>query len=123
MLGGLFSEGIDLPGERLIGAAVIGMGLPVPSARLAAVRACYQRHFGDGFAYACRIPGMHKVLQAAGRVVRSESDRGIVLLLDGRYYDPTYTALLPESWQLWDEDIALAVRRLEEPGCEEGGQG
>ena len=54
---GLYSEGIDLPGERLIGAAVIGMGLPVPSARLAAVRACYQRHFGDGFAYACRISG------------------------------------------------------------------
>lgn len=123
VLGGLFSEGIDLPGERLIGAAVIGMGLPVPSARLAAVRACYQRHFGDGFAYACRIPGMHKVLQAAGRVVRSESDRGIVLLLDGRYYDPAYTALLPASWQLWDEDIAPAVRRLEEPTCEEGGQG
>ena len=123
VLGGLFSEGIDLPGERLIGAAVIGMGLPVPSARLSAVRACYQRHFGDGFAYACRIPGMHKVLQAAGRVVRSESDRGIVLLLDGRYYDPAYTALLPASWQLWDEDIAPAVRRLEEPTCEEGGQG
>lgn len=99
------------------------MGLPVPSARLSAVRACYQRHFGDGFAYACRIPGMHKVLQAAGRVVRSESDRGIVLLLDGRYYDPAYTALLPASWQLWDEDIAPAVRRLEEPTCEEGGQG
>ena len=97
VLGGLYSEGIDLPGERLIGAAVIGMGLPVPSARLAAVRACYQRHFGDGFAYACRIPGMHKVLQAAGRVVRSENDRGIVLLLDDRYYDPAMQPCCPRS--------------------------
>ena len=123
VLGGLYSEGIDLPGERLIGAAVVGMGLPVPSARLAAVRACYHRHFGDGFAYACRIPGMHKVLQAAGRVVRSESDRGIVLLLDDRYYDPAYAALLPDSWQLCDEDISLAAQRLEETACKEGGEG
>ena len=123
VLGGLYSEGIDLPGERLIGAAVVGMGMPVPSARLAAVRACYQRHFGDGFAYACRIPGMHKVLQAAGRVVRSESDRGIVLLLDDRYYDPAYAALLPDSWQLCDEDISLAAQRLEETACKEGGEG
>lgn len=123
VLGGLYSEGIDLPGERLIGAAVIGMGLPVPSARLAAVRACYQRHFGDGFAYACRIPGMHKVLQAAGRVVRSENDRGIVLLLDDRYYDPAYAALLPAEWQLCGEDIVVAAQRLEELTCQEGGEG
>ena len=123
VLGGLYSEGIDLPGERLIGAAVIGMGLPVPSARLAAVRVCYERHFGDGFGYACRIPGMHKVLQAAGRVVRSETDRGIVLLLDERYYDPAYAALLSADWQLCDGDIALAAQRLEETACKRGGKG
>ena len=122
VLGGLYSEGIDLPGERLIGAAVIGMGLPVPTARLNAVRTCYQRYFGDGFAYACRIPGIQKVLQAAGRVVRSESDRGIVLLMDDRYYDPAYVALLPASWQLYDEDIALAAQRLEETACTEEGE-
>jgi len=122
VLGGLYSEGIDLPGERLIGAAVIGMGLPVPTARLNAVRTCYQRYFGDGFAYACRIPGMQKVLQAAGRVVRSESDRGMVLLMDDRYYDPAYVALLPASWQLYDEDIALAAQRLEETACTEEGE-
>ena len=98
------------------------MGLPVPSARLNAVRSCYQRHFGDGFAYACRIPGIQKVLQAAGRVVRSESDRGIVLLMDDRYYDPAYVALLPASWQLYDEDIALAAQRLEETACTEEGE-
>lgn len=117
VLGGLFSEGVDLPGDRLIGVAVVGMGLPTPSARLGAIRACYQRHFGDGFAYACRIPGMHKVLQAAGRVIRCETDRGMVLLLDERYYEPAYEALLPASWTVVNEDIALAAKRLEETPC------
>ena len=57
---------------------------------------------------------MHKVLQAAGRVIRSEADKGMVLLLDDRYYQPEYEALLPPEWQLYDEDIALAAKRLEE---------
>ena len=56
------------------------------------------------------------------RVVRSESDRGIVLLMDDRYYDPAYVALLPASWQLYDEDIALAAQRLEETACTEEGE-
>lgn len=114
VLGGLFSEGVDLPGERLIGAIIIGVGLPTPSARMNAVVECYQRCFGDGYAYACRFPGMHKVLQAAGRVIRSEEDKGMVLLLDDRYYHREYEALLPLEWQLYDEDIALAAKRLEE---------
>ncbi|MCI5955979.1 MAG: hypothetical protein MRZ54_03245 [Clostridiales bacterium] len=114
VLGGLFSEGVDLPGERLIGAIIIGVGLPTPSARMNAVAKCYQRCFGDGYAYACRFPGMHKVLQAAGRVIRSEEDKGMVLLLDDRYYHREYEALLPPEWQLYDEDIALATKRLEE---------
>ena len=57
---------------------------------------------------------MHKVLQAAGRVIRSEEDKGMVLLLDDRYYHREYEALLPLEWQLYDEDIALAAKRLEE---------
>ncbi|MCI6377782.1 MAG: ATP-dependent DNA helicase [Clostridiales bacterium] len=114
VLGGLFSEGVDLPGSRLIGAMIIGVGLPMPSARMSAVQACYHRCFGDGYAYACRFPAMHKVLQAAGRVIRSEADKGMVLLLDDRYYQPEYEALLPPEWQLYDEDIALAAKRLEE---------
>lgn len=115
VLGGLFSEGVDLPGERLIGVMVAGVGLPVPSARLSAVRNCYQRHFGDGFAYACRIPGMHKVLQAAGRVIRSETDRGMVLLMDERYFHPEYEELLPAEWQMVP-NVVQAVKQLEE--CE-----
>ncbi|MDD6143871.1 MAG: helicase C-terminal domain-containing protein [bacterium] len=113
VLGGLFSEGVDLPGEKLVGAAIVGVGLPVPSAQVNAVRACYQRHFGDGFAFACRFPGMHKVLQAAGRVIRSETDRGMVLLLDERYFDYDYAALLPPQWRMHSR-IADAAKQLEE---------
>lgn len=114
VLGGLFSEGIDLPGERLVNVVIVGVGLPVPSMKLGAIRACYQTHFGDGFAYACRIPGMQKVQQAAGRVIRSETDKGMVLLLDDRYYDMEYESLLPAEWMLWNEKIAMAARELEE---------
>lgn len=114
VLGGLFSEGIDLPGEKLINAVIAGVGLPVPTARLNAVKECYHRHFGDGFAYACRIPGMQKVLQAAGRVIRSETDRGMVLLLDERYFDPAYTSLMPYEWRLHDGTLFQAAARLEE---------
>ena len=101
VLGSLFSEGIDLPGEQLIGVMIVGVGLPVPSLRLKMVQACYGKYFGNGFAYACRIPGMQKVLQAAGRVIRSETDKGLVLLLDDRYFQRDYETLLPREWQLF----------------------
>ncbi|MEG1890813.1 MAG: helicase C-terminal domain-containing protein [Clostridia bacterium] len=113
VLGGLFSEGIDLPGEQLIGVIIVGMGLATPSAKLRAVQACYERHFGDGFGYACRIPAMQKVAQAGGRVIRDEQDRGLVLLLDERYYRREYASLLPPEWQLQNENITAAVKRLE----------
>ncbi len=114
VLGGLFSEGIDLPGDRLVGAIIVGVGLPVPSPRLEAIQSCYERHYGDGFGLAYRIPAMHKVLQAAGRVIRSEEDRGLVLLLDDRYYAPEYAALLPAEWIVKDEDVLGALKELEE---------
>ncbi|MCL1855063.1 MAG: ATP-dependent DNA helicase [Clostridia bacterium] len=114
VLGSLFSEGIDLPGDQLIGVIIVGVGLPAPSLRLRVVQDCYHRHFGDGFGYACRIPGMHKVLQAAGRVIRTETDRGIVVLLDERYYQHDYASLLPEHWRFRDERMEAAVARREE---------
>lgn len=114
VLGGLFSEGIDLPGKQLVNAVVVGVGLPVPSARVNAVRSCYQAHFGEGFAYACRIPGMQKVLQAAGRVIRSETDKGMVLLLDERYQQRQYASMLPGEWVISDGAMAEAAARLEE---------
>jgi len=100
VLGGLFSEGIDLPGEKLIGAMVVGVGLPTPSQKLACVQERYGQLFGDGFHYACRIPGMQKIMQAGGRIIRSESDTGVLILVDDRYRQPAYRSLLPEHWQL-----------------------
>jgi len=99
VLGGVFAEGVDLPGLALIGAAVLGMGLPQVNAEQEALRAYYAALLGDGFAYAYRYPGMHKVLQAAGRVIRSQTDRGVVLLLDDRYGAPANACLLPPHFR------------------------
>ena len=112
VLGGLFSEGVDLPGEQLIGAIIVGVGLPTPSLRLRTLQAYYEARFGDGFLYAWMIPAMQKVSQAGGRVIRTETDKGLVLLLDDRYFDPRYARLLPEHWALGDGRIAGAVRAL-----------
>lgn len=100
VLGGLFSEGIDLPGNKLIGAMVVGVGLPTPSQKLTAIQQRYDVLFGDGFHFACRIPGMQKVLQAGGRIIRSEQDTGVLVLVDDRYHTPAYRRLLPEHWQI-----------------------
>lgn len=112
VLGGLFSEGVDLPGERLIGAMIVSVGLPTPSQKLRAIQQCYDGHFGDGFTYACRIPAMQKVLQAAGRVIRSETDKGMVVLMDNRYYDSAYISLMPEEWRQRGEDVEAAAKEL-----------
>ena len=98
VLGGVFAEGIDLPGERLLGVMVVGVGLPMVCPEQEALRRHYEKTLGDGFAYAYRYPGMHKVLQAAGRVIRSETDRGVVLLIDQRYYQQDYLSLCPPHW-------------------------
>ncbi len=112
VLGGLFSEGVDLPGEQLIGALIVGVGLPTPCLQLRTLQAYYDKRFGDGFLYAWMIPAMQKVAQAAGRVIRTEWDRGLVLLMDDRYYDPRYVRLLPPDWMLSDEDIPTAIEAL-----------
>ena len=114
VLGGLFSEGVDLPGEQLVGAMIVGVGLPTPSLRLKTLQAFYQTQFGDGFLYAWMIPAMQKVSQAGGRVIRTEKDQGLVLLMDDRYYDPRYVQLLPPHWQLRNEDALAALLELEE---------
>ena len=99
VLGGVFSEGIDLPGTQLIGAVIVGVGLPQVNERQETLREHYQQTFGDGFAFAYRYPGMHKVLQAAGRVIRSETDTGTVLFLDTRYTENAYSRLLPPHYR------------------------
>ncbi|MBW1993028.1 MAG: ATP-dependent DNA helicase [Deltaproteobacteria bacterium] len=99
VMGGVFSEGIDLAGERLSGAAVVGPGLPGISLERQLIRDYFDHHLGQGFEYAYLFPGMTRVLQAAGRVIRSESDRGVILLIGQRFKTPTYRNLLPQQWQ------------------------
>ena len=95
VLGGIFSEGIDLKEDALIGSIIIGVGFP---------QICYEREiikefFGEyGYDYAYRYPGMNKVLQAAGRVIRTEKDKGVVALLDQRFMDRSYQRMFPREW-------------------------
>lgn len=98
VLGGVFSEGIDLVGDRLIGSIIVGVGLPQVNPVQDAVRDYYTKTLGSGFSYAYQYPGMNKVLQAAGRVIRTERDKGMVLLIDSRYSLPDYRALFPPHW-------------------------
>jgi Rad3-related DNA helicase len=100
VLGGVFAEGIDLPGLSLIGVCVVGVGLPMVNPRQEKLRGLYDDLFDNGFNLAYRYPGMHKVLQAAGRVIRSGEDRGVVLLLDERYRQGAYQQLLPPHYRV-----------------------
>ncbi|MBO0453856.1 helicase C-terminal domain-containing protein [Candidatus Enterococcus murrayae] len=98
VLGGIFSEGIDLAGERLIGTVVVGVGLPQVNHEQELIKEYYDEKRNQGFSYAYQLPGMNKVIQAAGRVIRTMEDQGIILLLDQRYTNPHYQNLLPTSW-------------------------
>ena len=99
VLGGIFSEGIDLRGNKLIGVAVVSVGLPGLSAENNLIRDYYDQENGHGFEYAYQMPGMNNVLQAAGRLIRSSHDKGIILLLDQRFASFRYTQLFPNHWQ------------------------
>lgn len=100
VLGGAFAEGIDLPGDRLIGAFIATLGLPPFNAFNEALKARLGARFGQGDDYTYQIPGMIKVVQAAGRVIRSPEDEGVVVLMDDRFAQPKVHALLPSWWQL-----------------------
>jgi len=98
VMGGIFGEGIDLVGSRLSGAAVVGVGLPAVGLERELIREHFAKRLEQGFEYAYMYPGLNRVLQAAGRVIRSETDRGVVLLIDQRYASEHYRALLPRAW-------------------------
>ena len=98
VMGGIFSEGIDLYGDRLIGAIVIGTGLPQIGEERELLRRFYDRNGQNGFDYAYRFPGMNKVQQAAGRVIRTTEDTGVILLLDERFAYPENRQLFPAEW-------------------------
>ena len=99
VLGGIFGEGIDLVGERLIGAVIVGVGLPQLCVERNLIRDYFQQQNAAGFDYAYTFPGMNRVLQAIGRVIRSETDRGVVLLIDARFNEPRYRRLFPRWWE------------------------
>lgn len=98
VMGGMFSEGIDLVGERLIGAVIVGVGLPQVCFERDVIMDHFRKRNNMGFEYAYMYPGMNKVLQAAGRVIRSEKDRGVVLLIDERFGTGRYASMFPEEW-------------------------
>ncbi|MHA2500400.1 MAG: helicase C-terminal domain-containing protein, partial [Candidatus Hodarchaeales archaeon] len=98
--GGIFAEGIDLIGEALHGVIIIGPGLPAINAEQEVLKDYFEKTKGKGmgFKYAYRNPGMTRVIQAAGRVIRSETDRGIVILIGQRFRNTYYANLLPRAW-------------------------
>ena len=100
VLGGHFGEGIDLVGDRLSGVIIVGVGLPKLSPIRQILSNYYAEKFGDGFAFAYRFPGWQKVLQAVGRVIRTESDTGFALLIDARLAKPEYIKLFPGHWRI-----------------------
>jgi len=98
VMGSIFGEGIDLRGERLIGAMIVGPGLPMVCAQQEILKGWFDAKGQDGFRLAYQCPGMNKVMQAAGRVIRTETDRGVVILLDERFGQTSYRRMFPREW-------------------------
>jgi DNA excision repair protein ERCC-2 len=96
--GGVFAEGVDYPGELAVGAIIVGPGLPKVSFEQELMRQFYEDAYSKGFEYAYLYPGMNRVVQSAGRIVRSETDRGVIVLLDKRFGYENYSRLLPRDW-------------------------
>ncbi|MDO4804751.1 MAG: helicase C-terminal domain-containing protein, partial [Lachnospiraceae bacterium] len=117
VMGGVFAEGIDLTGSKLIGAVIVGCGLPQVSAETELIREYYDGRTGTasqkkGYAYAYLIPGMNKVLQSAGRVIRTAADRGVILLLDDRFLTGECRRLFPREWKSYIPCRAEQVREI-----------
>lgn len=98
VVGGIFSEGIDLPLEKLIGAVIIGTGIPQISFERNIIKDFFDNKFNSGYDFAYKYPGFNKILQSAGRVIRTENDKGVVLLIDSRLCQLTYLKLFPDHW-------------------------
>jgi DNA excision repair protein ERCC-2 len=96
--GGIFAEGVDYPGELAIGAIVVGPGLPKVSFETELIRRYYEENCSKGFEYAFLYPGMNRVVQSAGRIIRTETDQGIFVLLDRRFSFENYMSLFPRDW-------------------------
>ena len=112
VLGGIFSEGIDLKEERLIGSIIIGTGLPQVCNEREILKQYFDRDENNGFDYSYRYPGMNKVLQAAGRVIRTNQDRGIIALLDERFLQNSTQKLFPREWNKFQVVNKYHVKNL-----------
>lgn len=99
VMGGIFGEGIDLVGERLIGVVVVGVGVPQIGLERDLIKDYFNAENGSGFAYAYQYPGFNRVLQATGRVIRTETDRGVIVLIDERFTHARYRQLFPSHWR------------------------
>lgn len=116
VMGGIFSEGIDLKNEALIGAIIVGTGLPQISNEREILKNYYDKRYGEGFDYAFRYPGMNKVLQSAGRVIRTMEDRGVIVLLDERFLQREYLKMFPREWENYEtvtvENVQEKVKKF-----------
>ena len=111
VMGGVFGEGIDLVGERLIGVVVVGVGLPQLGLERDLIKEYFDSQSGNGFAYAYQYPGFNRVLQATGRVIRTDTDRGIIVLIDERFTHSHYRNLFPSHWKGYQ--VVKDARELE----------
>ena len=98
VIGGIFSEGIDLKNDCLIGSIIVGTGLPMICNERQILRKYFDENEKNGYDYAYVYPGMNKVLQAAGRVIRTDEDKGIIMLLDERFLNREYLKIFPREW-------------------------
>jgi DNA excision repair protein ERCC-2 len=115
VMGGIFGEGIDLVGDLLSGAVIVGVGLPQICLERDIISRYFQESKGTGFEYSYVYPGMNKVLQAVGRVIRTEQDRGVVLLIDERFSNQTYKRLFPAEWRpAWVRNLGLMERTIKD---------
>jgi Rad3-related DNA helicase len=114
VMGGIFSEGIDLKNDSLIGAIIVGTGIPQVCPEREILKQYFDEVGENGFDYAYRFPGMNKVLQSAGRVIRTKEDIGIVILLDERFGDYSYRRLFPREWENCEKvTVDQISRRIE----------
>lgn len=114
VMGGIFGEGIDLREDRLIGAVIVGAGLPQVCSERELLKRFYDRRGEDGFFYAYLCPGMNRVLQSAGRVIRTEQDAGLILLLDERFAQARYRDMFPREWEHPEKCTLRTVREKAE---------
>jgi len=114
VLGGHFSEGIDLKGDLLIGVMIIGVGLPMISFENDLIKNYFDYEMNGGFEFAYQYPGVNKVMQSAGRVIRGEEDRGVIILIDQRYQTPYYRRTLPNDWGKCFTNLSVLDQQLDE---------